>query len=156
MKKIIAVVFGLLLFTATSCEREKPIEVYHPFQNHTWQRFDILKFEIPVSPSEKSLDIVLFTRVTSNFTQEALGFNVIVNTPAGEERIGEYMLSPKPEDGVALVGCKNDSCEHTLMLVREITFSKGGILGVEVENLTPRMQTLGINGIGIRLTESRK
>lgn len=155
MNKIFLVAIALIFCGTISCDRLESVEVYHPFQHHTWQRFDILKFEIPIKPSKSGVDLILFTRLNPGFAQDTLGFNVIINTPAGEERIGGFLINTKSEGDVS-GRCKSDSCEHTIVLVRETIFTQGGILSVEVENLTPRMQTYGVKGVGIRLTESRK
>lgn len=155
MNKIFLIAIALIFCGTISCGRVESVEVYHPFQHHTWQRFDILKFEIPIKPSKSGIDLILFTRLNPGFAQDTLGFNVIINTPAGEERIGEFLIDIKSKDGVS-GGCKGDSCEYTIELVRETIITQGGILHIEVENLTPRMQTYGVKGVGIRLTESRK
>jgi hypothetical protein len=42
------------------------------------------------------------------------------------------------------------------LLKRQLYLSKAGILKIEIENLTPRLVTEGIIGVGIRLVDSGK
>jgi hypothetical protein len=39
----------------------------------------------------------------------------------------------------------------SLMLKKDLVPANDGILSVELENLVPRMRTVGLNGVGIRL-----
>ena len=121
-----------------------------------WARFNLLRFEIPVNEVEKSWDVFLFARFTPDFQYKTLDFNMILNTAAGEERIHEYQMPVKSAEGTFLFNCVGDSCEGTLLLKRQLYLSKAGILKIEIENLTPRLVTEGVIGVGIRLVESGK
>ena len=151
---IFTLIFGFFLFAG--CNRGTPLEVFHRFENRPWQRFDNLTFEIPVKKAGKSYDVQFITWMTRDFPFDELSVNMVMNTPSGEERIGEYTMKVKSGGGSFLSEFKGDSCENILLLKRGLFFAVAGILKVEIENLTPRMQTTGILGAGIRLTESGK
>ena len=153
---IVAILFtSLLAFLGTGCIGVQKKELYHKFAGNVWGRFNLLSFEVPIEKAD-TWDIYLFTRVTPAFQHETLDFNMVMNTPAGEERIREYQLAIKSKSGNFCIICSNDSCEGTILLKRAIMIAKPGILKIEIENLTPRISTEGVLGVGIRLVPSEK
>jgi gliding motility-associated lipoprotein GldH len=149
-------VITLALLITNGCKKNEINELYHKFPDKTWHRFNLLSFEVPIKDVKKPYDVYLFARFTPDFQYNTLNFNMIMNTPGGEERIKEYQLDVKSKADSFLIECKNDSCEGGVLLKRELYLSKQGILKIEIENLTPRMVTEGVMGIGIRVIESGK
>jgi gliding motility-associated lipoprotein GldH len=137
------------------CSREKPTELYHKFPENHWERYNILSFEIPVEKVNKPVDILLFARFTPEFIYETLDFNMILKS-AGEERINEYQMKVKSRGGMFLGKMNQDTSEVVLALKRQFNPGKPGIVIIEIENLTPRLTTEGINGVGIRMVPSGK
>ena len=150
---IISLAIGLLLHSA--CMRNESAEVYHRFPSQTWQRFDILKFEVPVRESGQDYDVWFFIRTTRKYPYNDLNFNMVMNTTSGEERIREYTLQVNRAGGGLAEPCTQDSCTYSLVLKSRLHCSITGILKIDIENLTPRMRTEGILGAGIRLTKTR-
>ncbi len=146
----------LLLLFEGGCSRNNSNELYYKLPDRTWARFNLLSFEIPVNEVDKSWDVFLFARFTPDYQYRTLDFNMILNTAAGEERIQEYQMPVKSAEGRFLFNCVNDSCEGSILLKRQLYLSKAGILKIEIENLTPRLVTEGVIGVGIRLVESVK
>ena len=146
----------LVLFFGYGCSKNDTKELYHKFPDKTWARFNILSFEIPVNNVAKPYNIYFFARFSGDFQYEKLDVNMVMNTPAGEERIHEYQMDVKSKAGNFLGDFKNDSCQETLMLKKELKISKPGILKIEIENLTPRLITEGVLGAGIRMGPSAK
>jgi hypothetical protein len=150
------IIFSFLLFIIIpGCRREEGIELYHQFPDKVWNRFNILKFEIPFE-KPGTYEVGFFARLTHDFPYPALGFNMIMNTPSGEERTNEYEMAVKSPSGDFCIECTKDSCTGYIILKKEINFDKPGILKVEIENLTPRLITEGVLGVGIRLKPSEK
>jgi len=154
LKKIITLV--LLAGFLCACSSEKPYKIYYPFTNQSWNRFNILRFEIPINQNEKTYDIYFSVHHTQQFEFENLNLNIVMNTPSGEERIKKYTLNLKSESGSMLGQCQNDSCINKILLKKDLLISKAGILTVEIENLTPRVETLGILGVDILLIPSKQ
>ena len=152
----IFILMTLILFCGTGCKNSETRELYHKFPDKNWARFNILSFEIPVNEVVKPYDIYLFARFSPDFKYEKLGFNMVMNTSAGEERIHEYEMVVKSKTGTFLGACQGDSCQGTILLKRELMLGKPGILKIEIENLTPRLNTEGVIGIGIRMVRSGK
>jgi gliding motility-associated lipoprotein GldH len=144
-----------IVFLAAGCGKKESAELYHRFPDKSWARFNLLSFEIPVK-KVTSYNIYLFARFEPGFQYETLDFNMIMNTPAGEERINEYRMDVKTKSGDFCIECDKDSCMGTIMLKKEIYLSKPGVLKIEIENLTPRITTECVLGVGIRLVPSGK
>ena len=147
---------GIMIFIATGCQKPVSTELYHKFPDQNWARFNLLSFEIPVKNMEKPYDVILFARFTPQFAYEKLGFNMVMNTPDGEERINQYDMNVKTKSGTFLGESNKDSCQQTIILKKELHIAKPGILKIELENLTPRLSTEGILGVGIRMVQSAK
>lgn len=140
---------ALILFSG--CRQDDPDGVYYPFKEHSWQRFNILKFELPVKQSERPYKVVFFARYDQDFPYPSLDFNMVMNTPTGEERISEFQLKIKDADDHFLGTCDQGIYEGSVILNKELYLNKGGMLLIEVENLIPKMETPGLLGVGIRL-----
>lgn len=146
----------MVLMGGYGCKKNDVYEIYHKFPDNSWPRFNLLSFEIPIKNVEKPYSFYLFVKFTPDFQYNTLDFNMIMNTPAGEERIHEYQMKVKSNAGSFLIECNKDSCEGSILLKKELYLSKKGILKIEIENLTPRLFTEGVLGVGIRMSESGK
>ncbi|MBN1198449.1 MAG: hypothetical protein JXA23_03785 [Bacteroidales bacterium] len=151
LHRIILIPVMILFF---GCRQDVPDGVYHPFKDHRWQRFTILKFELPVKNSEKSYNIVFFARYDQDFPYTSLDFNMVMNTPTGEERIREFQLMVKDSDDHFLGTPDQGIYEGSIILSKDLYLNKEGMLRIEVENLIPRMETPGLLGVGIRLQKN--
>lgn len=151
MKRLNALFILFSLILLSGCRQDDTEGIYYPFKNRIWERFNILKFEIPAKPSDKPYSVVLFARYNKDFPYRSLDFNMIMTTPSGEERIREFQLPIKDDQDRFLGTCDLEICEAKLVLKKEIYINKEGLLVVELENLIPRMETPGLLGIGVRL-----
>jgi hypothetical protein len=142
-----------MLLVAMGCGKKKSQELYHRFPEGAWARFNLLSFKIPVK-SAGNYNIYLFAGFDPRFEHETLDFNMIMNTPSGEERIHEYQMEVRSKSGVMSLECSKDSCLGNILLKRELLIGKPGILIIEIENLNPHLITEGIKGVGIRLVPS--
>ena len=145
--------FFILMLSFAGCGKKDVTELYHRFPDKAWARFNLLSFEIPVE-QPKSVNVFLFARFDKGFQPDSLSFNMIMNTPSGEERIKEYTMNVKSATGQFEIDCTNDSCQGEILLKKELNLSKPGILKIEIENLMPRLATEGLLGVGIRLEPS--
>ncbi len=143
----------IIAFLLSGCGNKESKELYHAFPDKLWARYNLLSFEIPVEEA-KEYNIYLFARLAPDFQYETLDFNMIMNTPAGEERILEYQMEVKSKSGAFILKCNKDSCVGTILLKKKLFLSKTGILKIEIENLTPRLNTEGVLGVGIRMVPS--
>jgi len=154
VKRLIKSTLLAVLFLA--CSSGKPYEVYYPIKNQSWNRFNILRFEIPITQNEKTFDVYFSVYINQHFEFENLSFNMVMNTPSGEERINEYKMKIKSKTGAFLGQYQQDSCINKIMLKKDLLISKTGTLTIEIENLTPRIVTPGVLGVGILLIPSEQ
>jgi gliding motility-associated lipoprotein GldH len=147
---------GLLtLLILSSCSKDKDYVIYHRFPDHSWYRYNILQFEIPIEPSKESYDVYFFAVHSRKYSFENLDFNMIMTTPDGEERIREYHFPIRRKNGGFIGEFSGDTCSASIPLKKEIYFSSKGVLKIEIENLVPRLEIKGIMGAGIRLHPRR-
>jgi len=139
-----------------TCSSEKPYKIYYPFKNQSWNRFNILRFEIPIHQDKKTYNIYFSLHVNQQFEFDDLNFNVVMNTPSGEERIKKYKLKLRSQSGTLLGQCQSDSCSNQILLKKDLFISSAGTLLVEIENLTPRVETRGVIGVAVLLIPSKQ
>ena len=143
----------LLVISFLACTNNGRNEAYYRFPMQTWDRFNILNFDIPLEKREHPVTVTFFARYTRVFSHASLDFHVIMKTPNGEERIREYSMKIKNREGNFLHEFTGDSCEQSLVLNDELFISREGVLHVDVENLLPRLKTQGLVGVGIRVSK---
>jgi len=151
MKKTILFSGVLLIILLSGCKKNNDYVLYYQLKQHSWQRFNKLLFEIPLRPSPKGWDIYFFAHHTKDYQFDNLDFNMIMNTPSGEERIKEYHFEIRKKNGAFSGECTKDSCIATIALKKEINLPGKGILKIEIENLVPRLEVKGLLGVGIRM-----
>lgn len=147
-------IFFILLLSG--CSKQNEIVSYHKFNDRIWNRFDIIKFDIPVTDVEKPYDVIFFANYTKEYEFDNLEFNMVMTTPSGEERIKEYKFLIKNKTGGFTGVCTPDSCTSSIVLKRGLDMQKKGVLRIEIETLVPRIQIPALLGVGIRLVSSRK
>jgi gliding motility-associated lipoprotein GldH len=142
----------IILFTI-SCDRGPVYEKYQKMKNSTWDRFDPKLFEIPVEDPAKNFDINFVVRITNKLVYDELPFYIILTTPAGEERIREIKI-PVRENGKMIGELKGNIYEASIELWKEINIAEKGKCKISIENMIPKIQTEGIDEIGIVVTKS--
>lgn len=150
---IIFTTFLSALVLMYSCSPEKPMEKRIIFPGEYWPRFNILKFEFPVTESGKSYDFILVLRVNKSFPYEGLPLNMVLNSPSGEERIKEYLLQVKDKNGSFKGTTNGDTCIIELVLKRGLNCSSKGMMKVEIENLNPKLATEGVFSTSLLLVK---
>ena len=150
-----ALVYGLLfLLILSGCKKNNEIIRYHKFNDQIWNRFEKIRFDIPVLDIDKRYDVFFFANHTKNYEFDNLGFNMIMTTPSGEERIKEYKFLLKDKTGGFTGKCNQDSCTASIALKKDLRIDKKGMLRIEIETLVPRLQVNALLGVGIRLVPS--
>lgn len=146
--------FFTLLFISTSCNKGPVYEKYLKMKNITWDRFDIKQFEIPIAEEAVSYDITAVVRCTELFPYDNLPFYVILTTPSGEERMREITV-PVRENGKLIMEPKATKGESRLVLWKKINLAEKGKCKITLENMIPKIQTEGIDEIGIVVTKAK-
>jgi gliding motility-associated lipoprotein GldH len=154
VKRIISTSFLLLLAIAfTSCDKGPVSETYLTIKNSTWDRFDIKQFDIPVAEPSKIYDITLVVRCSDKFQYDKLPVYAIITTASGEERMREVNLLVR-ENGKMITQPESTNSEARLILWKGVNMGDKGTCKITLENMIPKIQTDGINEIGIVVTKS--
>jgi len=154
MNKKILIYGFLILLLFSGCKKSNEIIRYHKFNDRTWNRFEKLRFDIPVLDIEKRYDVYFFANHTKDYEFDNLEFNMIMTTPSGEERIKEYKFLLKNKTGAFTGNCSQDSCTASIVLKKGLQIEKKGMLRIEIETLVPRLQVNALLGVGIRMVPS--
>ncbi len=151
----IILLFAITLLV-TSCAKEGPVyEKYLKMKNSSWDRFDQKLIEIPPQKTDISSDITLVLRCTEQFQDTNFPVYVILTSPSGEEQIREVSL-PVRENGKLITGSNSTKAEARIILWKNILLGDKGNSKISIENMIPRIQTRGIDGIGIVVTKAGK
>ncbi len=142
----------IVMILVAGCSRKKEVVRYHSFAKQTWNRFDVLKFDIPVG-KDGNYNVLLEASLTPDFEKEIFAINMLMVTPSGEERINEYSQRVKRQ-GKFIGQCNSDSCVLIIRLKEGLNLTKG-TLKLEIENLIPYIETTGLLGIKIRIVPCR-
>ena len=144
---------SVTLLFLTACSYEKPVEKQFFFPNESWQRYNILKFDLPVTESGRSYDVCFVLRCRKSISYDKLPLNMVLNSPSGEERIREYEIPIRNLNGSYTGTLSGDTCINLFVLKKNLYFSKNGVLKVEIENLNPKMETEGVFSAGLILIQ---
>lgn len=148
-------IFGIFVLSLLSgCKNNNEIISYHKFTDRTWNRFEKIRFDIPIIDIDKRYDVYFFADHTREYEFDNLEFNMIMTTPSGEERIREFLFLMKDKTGGFTGKCTADSCTASISLKKGLTIDKKGMLRIEIETLVPRLQIHALLGVGIRLVPS--
>ncbi len=148
MKRRIATFLFLALTALFSCNSSNRVfEQYHKFDNATWNRFDILKFDVP---AEKPgiYDVSLVVRHTANYAYDVLPVYITIIS-SGEERAKEYQFKLRDKNGKFLGKPNGDIFESTFPVHSELEITKTGSFTVKIENIIPKYDTPDIKEIGL-------
>lgn len=151
MKKTVIFALLLLPFLFSCSMKKKEVVVYHKFEQSIWKRFEHLNFDVPVAEVNKPYNLYFFARHSKDYEFDNLDIAVIINTPAGEERINQYSFPMRKKFGEFTGTWRQDTCEAELALKKGIFFSQKGVVKIDVECLVPRVLIGGLYGVGIRL-----
>lgn len=146
MRYTLTLLMIILMMMVTDCKHDSGIVVYHKFKDRTWERFDILKFDIPVE-KDGNYDVILDISYVPDFERDVISFNMVMMTPSGEERINEFKHSTRMNGKQSGI-CNNDSCFLKIPLKTGLSLNHG-ILKLEIENLVPYLESKGFLGMKI-------
>jgi gliding motility-associated lipoprotein GldH len=138
-----------ILLGMGSCKKSNVFEQYRKLEKQSWNRFNILKFEIPINDTQTPVDILLAIRHLPEFQIRELPVNITLYMPSGEMRSAEELLKFTEKDGKSLSECLGDLCDISFILRENFTFSEPGTVRIEIENKWPKVELPGILEVGL-------
>ena len=147
--------FALIALLLFSCNNRIEFEQYQKLEKQSWNRFNIIKFEVPVEDTQNAFDIALVIRHLPEFRIKELPVNVTIYFPSGEMRTAEYVIPFTSKDGESLSECLGDLCDISFSLRENFIFSEAGIVRFEIENKWPRIELPGVLEVGLTVRKSK-
>ena len=144
-------IISLIIISACSHQRSAEKRISFPLES--WPRFTILKYEFPITETERSYDILFELRSSKSFASDDLSLNMVLYTPSGEERIKEYKMPIKDKTGSFVGTFNEDTCITKLVLKRDLFCSVKGTMKLEIENINPKMETEGVYSASLILVQ---
>ncbi|MGM0566182.1 MAG: hypothetical protein ACQESX_05440 [Bacteroidota bacterium] len=147
---IAGVVFLLSLSQCTVSEKEI-FTAKQAFENDTWQRFQILDFDIPFEEENKAYDLYFTVTYSEDFQHDNIPLHAILKTPAGSKRVNEFTIEVRDANGQDIGEKADDAKYYTLKapLWQELTISEPGEASLSLEQIIPKFKTPGIKEAGI-------
>ena len=146
-----------LIFLLASCSSNKKLyEEYYTLPNMSWNRFDIVKFEVPVQEGGMDADFYLTIRHIPEIPYESLKYNFTFIMPSGEIRTADYELEFVDKTGNLLSDCLGDLCDITMLVRKGLLVSEAGVLKIEIENKYTKIEMPGIMEVGLIVRESEE
>jgi gliding motility-associated lipoprotein GldH len=146
----IIILFSVLL---GACTNHTVFKQNKTFENVSWNRFDILQFEVPVNTGDY-LDFSLALRHHTYFPYDYIDANITFYPPGGGMRSAEYHFELKDKNGVWKADGMGELWDIELPIRDSLYFNKNGICKVRIENKMTKIETPGIMEIGLIVRES--
>lgn len=121
---------------------------YYRFDNITWDRFNILIFDVNVEKGQL-LDFDLLLRHHTLYPYDYLDVNITFYTPSGASLSRDYHFDLKDENGNWKAEGLGDLWDIDLSIRKEMSFSKNGVCKVRIENKMTKVKIPGIVEIGM-------
>jgi gliding motility-associated lipoprotein GldH len=140
----------LLVFLAlSSCTSRKVFSEYHKFSNFTWNRFELITFDVPIEDEESLYEIAVAVRHIPQFPYGNLDINMTINSPDGEMRSGDFSLKLKDKNGKWLGDGMGDLYDIEIPVHKGMKFSGKGLSRIEIENKMDKYEIRGIMEVGL-------
>ena len=153
MKRLLLLIFLYLIIA--SCDKQLVYKEYRTFDNVSWNRLNILEFNVPVNQGEE-LDFFLFLRHHTYFPYDKLYVNITFYSPSGDIRSAEYDFNLKDEKGKWLADGMGELWDIELPVRQNMLFNENGVCKVRIENKYTKTETPGIVEIGLIARSSEK
>lgn len=156
-KSIFSVFMVLALaFIINACGRGTIYKEYREMENYTWNRFDVLEFDVPIENAGTGYDMILAIRHIEQIPYEVLKVNFTFYTPSGEMRSLDYDLKIKDHEGNLLGEGMGDLWDLEVPMREDFRFSEEGVCRFEIHNRMPRVKTIGVMDVGLIIRKHRE
>jgi gliding motility-associated lipoprotein GldH len=145
----------LTLVAFTACTQQKLFEQFQKFDKQSWNRFNILKFDVPVKDTINTFDIIFSIRHFPEFSIKELPINLTIYMPSGEMRTAEHLLIFTDKEGNKLSECLGDLCDISFPVRESFVFPESGTVRIEIENKWSKLDLPGIMEAGLILKRSK-
>ena len=149
------IVLLCIAISFVSCQHKDTIfEKRIDFKDNTWNRFDILKFDVPVEDTLTEYDIYADIRHASFYPFANLLINFSIAMPSSEERVQHHDFKLRNQDGSFVANGMGDLWDIAFPLMTKFVFPQKGNYHIEIENLMTKFDTPGMMQFGIIIIRS--
>lgn len=145
----------MALLALSSCTRRKVFSEYHKFGNFTWNRFEMLTFDVPIADEESLYEIAVAVRHIPQFPYGDLDINLTIKSPDGEMRSGDFTLKLKDKNGKWLGDGMGDLYDIEIPVHKNMKFSGKGVTRIEIENKMNKFEIRGIMEVGLVVRKAK-
>ncbi len=146
--------FFVLLLLLISCGRTPVYTKTVVFANNSWQRFNILMFDVPVTKGEP-LNFKLKMKYTADFSYDVLPLNITFYTPDGETRSREYTFHLKNKNKKQPSVSDGDNLSVVFNIRKDMVLNASGICKLRIENKFSTYELPGIISMELLVARSR-
>jgi len=144
----------ILVFLLSCSGNQTVFEEYQKFDNLSWSRFNILKFEVNLEDIESSYDIYINIRHLPEVSYKEMVINFTIFTASGDMRTTDYTLKFYDREGKKLSECLGDYCDLLVPLRESFRFYETGRVRFEIENKFTKIKMPGILEVGLIMKKS--
>lgn len=140
-----------------SCSGDKTVfEEYQKFEKLSWNRFNILSFNMPVTDISMAYDIYINVRHLPEIPNKSISINLTLYSPSGDMRSVDFAIALRDADGNPLSNCLGDYCDRLMLLRSDFKFHEPGEVRFEIENKYSKVDLPGILEIGLIVKEAEQ
>jgi gliding motility-associated lipoprotein GldH len=145
-----SIVAIVIIVGLSGCGGKKPVEQIRNFDNATWNRFDILSFDLPISQANAEYSLFVVMRHHTDFEPATMPLHFIMKQPNGTERIWEQTITIKNRDNEYLGQLRDGVYELQVPVRTRLMLSEAGNVHISVEQYLPKYNTYGVISFGLR------
>lgn len=145
----------LTIVLLSGCSSKPAFFETFTFEKGIWNRFKFLNFEFQTENPENAYNLYAVISFNEYINIEMLPVNMVISLPDGGERIKDYNIYLKERTGNFKGEKKEGKYELKVLLRENFQFPGKGKVGIEIENLNPKLETPGILSFGILIEKFR-
>jgi gliding motility-associated lipoprotein GldH len=139
-----------ITYGLSGCSSKKSVEQIRHFDNATWNRFDILSFDLPIKQANAEYSLFVVMRHHVDFEPATMPLHFIMKQPNGSERIWEQTITIKNRENQYMGQLKDGVYELKVPVRTRLMMNEAGNVHITVEQFLPKYNTLGVISFGLR------
>lgn len=154
MKNFLPVAF--LILSCLSCDKQKVFEQFHPIPGHQWYSSDVVNFNVNISDTVTSHNVLIAIRNTGQYGYSNLYLFVTAVSPDGSQVRDTTEIVLADEHGKWLG--KGSAAVYTLYqpFRKNIRFPVRGIYQFTIEQAMWKKELKHISDVGLRIEKARQ
>ena len=153
MKSSLVLIISFILLL--SCTPGKIFEKHVKMENLAWNRFNTVRFEVPIEDTGPAYDIYIAIRHITDIPYPSLDVYFYFETPEGETRSRKLNIPIKDKQGNNLGDGLGALWDVQYLAWEGFTFNETGTSTFEVSSAMSQMDLIGVLEVGLVVKKSR-